>query len=280
MMKHRKQYQSDGFCVIPRLVPPKSCKRVLKEMNAVFASQLATLGRKPAAFQDADDLYANMQKLFKLDTAIYLAAARHVTKLLSVQQLLFHENIVEAVASLGLVQPSVPTGPVVSIMSEKLKIEGGYFGLAPHQDWPSMQGSLDALIVWMPLTNITLEKFPLEVIPKSHLLGIWDGDNTASAREIRGDLYSSDDFLPIEASPGDVVLMTSFTVHRTGIAHRGRECSGLRIACNTRLENSAEKTFVSRHFPCAYKRSVERELLTKDFPSPTQVQNAILGKTG
>src|SRR5262249_23094011 len=112
MKKHRKHYRSNGFCVIPRLVPRKSCKRVLKELDAVFASQLVTLGRKPATFRDTEDLYANMQKLFELDVAIYLAAARHVTKLLSVQQLLFHENVLEAAENLGLGQPSVPTGPV------------------------------------------------------------------------------------------------------------------------------------------------------------------------
>lgn len=280
MIKYRKKYRTEGFCVIPRLAPAKFCKRVLKEMNAVYASQLATLGCKPKAFRDAGDLYANMQRLFQLDVAIYLSAARHITKLLSVQQLLFHENIVEVTEKLGLVQPSVPTGPVVSIMSEQLKVDGGYFGLAPHQDWPSMQGSLDAVIVWMPLTKVTVRQFPLEVIPKSHLRGIWEGDNTASAREIRADLYRSEDFVPIEAGPGDVVFMTSFTVHRTGISYRGGDCTGLRIACNTRLENSAEETFVSRHFPCAYKRSVERDLITKDFPSQAQVQTAILGKTG
>jgi ectoine hydroxylase-related dioxygenase (phytanoyl-CoA dioxygenase family) len=216
-----------------------------------------------------------MQKLFSVDVNAYLAAARHLSKLLSIQDLLLHENIRAFIKNLGLSLPSVPTSPVVSIMSERLKIAGGYFGLAPHQDWPSMQGSLDAVIVWAPLMDVTAASFPLQVIPRSHAQGLWGGVNTASAREIDPRLYGEEDFMPFELRRGDVVFMTTFTVHRTGVMHGVNECSGLRIACNTRIENSAEATFVKRQFPCAYKRTVERELITKDFPSQMQVKKAL-----
>jgi hypothetical protein len=49
----------------------------------------------------------------------------------------------------------------------------------------------------------------------------------------------------------------------------------LRIACNTRIENWAEATIIKRQFPCAYKRTVERELITNDFPTPAQVKKAL-----
>jgi hypothetical protein len=278
MRKHVQRYRTEGFCIVRGLLPAKACRRVLREMDAVVAGQLETVGLPARPFRDEDSLHRNMQRLFAADRDVYLAAVRHLNKLLSVQQLLVHEKILSVTAELGLALPSVPTGPVVSIMSDKLRIPGGYFGLAPHQDWTSMQGSLDAVVVWTPLTRVARKNFPLELIPGSHVRGVWDGDNTDSAREIRPDLYQDGDFVPLEARPGDVAFLTSFTVHRTGTRRGARECAGLRIACNSRLENSAEPTFARRHFPCAYKRSVERELITPGFPTAEQVVRAIAGE--
>ena len=66
--------------------------------------------------------------------------------------------------------------------------------------------------------------------------------------------------------------MSAFTVHRTGLTHNGEPCRGLRIACNTRVENTLESTFVERRFPCAYGRTVKRELMTPDFPQPSDLE--------
>lgn len=275
MNRYLKRYQAEGYCIVKGLIPSAVCKRVLKEMDAIFASQLQSLRLRPIPFKSEGTLYANMAKLFAADANAYLAAARHLNKLLSVQDLLFHESVRTYFKRFGLPLLSVPTSPVVSIMGEKLKIPGGYHGLAPHQDWPSMQGSLDALVIWTPLMDVDDVNFPLQVIPQSHLRGMWEGSNTTAAREIDPQLYDDDDFVSVIVERGDVVLMSAFTVHRTGVTYDGQECSGLRIACNTRVENSAENTFVKRQFPCAYRRTVERELITKDFPSLAQVKKAL-----
>lgn len=277
MKRYLNQYQAEGYCVLKGLIPPAVCRTVLKEMDAIFASQLKALRQQVTPFKGKATLYSNMAQLFSADVNAYLAAARHLNKLLSVQDLLFHESLRPYFKRFGLPLLSVPTSPVVSIMGEKLKIPGGYHGLAPHQDWPSMQGSLDALVIWTPLMDVDEVNFPLQVIPESHRRGMWEGANTASAREIDPQLLRDEDFASVIVERGDVVLMSAFTVHRTGLTyHNGdKECSGLRIACNTRVENSAEGTFVKRQFPCAYRRTVERELITKDFPSRAQVKRAL-----
>jgi hypothetical protein len=251
------------------------CVNALADVNAVFTAQLRLAGLPSVAFEGEEALHANMQKLFTADVDAYLATVRHLNKLLSIQDLLFQGAVRAFVAELGLSLPSVPTNPVVSIMSDRLRIQGGYFGLAPHQDWPSIQGSLDAVVIWTPLMDVDVERFPLAVIPRSHDLGLWDGVNTPSAREISPQSYRESDFIPVEMRRGDILFMTTFTVHRTGVTHGSTACSGLRIACNTRIENSAEATFVERRYPCAYRRTVERELITDAFPSRQQVKNAL-----
>jgi hypothetical protein len=48
-------------------------------------------------------------------------------------------------------------------MAHQLKIPGGNFGLVPHQDFPSVQGSLHGALVWLPLVKVDRDNFPLEV---------------------------------------------------------------------------------------------------------------------
>jgi hypothetical protein len=114
--------------------------------------------------------------------------------------------------------------------------------------------------------DIDATRFPIEVIPGSHQRGLWEGEIADNALEIRKGFVEGD-FVAVPAARGDVVMFTGFTVHRTSL----RGCHGLRIASSTRSENSAEPTFVARNYPCAYKRSVERELIQKAFPAPGQI---------
>jgi ectoine hydroxylase-related dioxygenase (phytanoyl-CoA dioxygenase family) len=155
-------------------------------------------------------------------------------------------------------------------MSESLKVPNGYFGLGAHQDWPSMQGSLDSLIVWAPLVDIDKDLYPLELVPGSHKNGLIKSEVKENYSEIEDGLYTTSDFIPVEVQKGDVIFMSSFTVHRSSIiGHKNK----IRLACSLRYENMQEDTYVDRGFPTAYQRSVQRNSLLKGFPDPKKVKS-------
>ena len=259
-------YRRDGYALVRGLLAPALVETVLIETDRLFALQLRRLGRHAAPYEGEATVRANMESLLGADIAAYLAAARLAAKLASLQHLVSSPAIVDLVASFGIVTPTIPSTPVLHIMGDTLHIPGGYFGIAPHQDWPSIQGGLDTITMWVPLMDVGARQFPVEVIPGSHLRGLWEGEITNNALEIKQGFVESD-WVAIPAARGDVLVFTGFTVHRTSL----EGCSGLRIASSTRYENSAEPTFIARNYPCAYKRSVERELIHPDFPSPDQV---------
>jgi ectoine hydroxylase-related dioxygenase (phytanoyl-CoA dioxygenase family) len=154
------------------------------------------------------------------------------------------------------------------VNGDRLVIPNGYQGFAAHQDWPSIQGSLDCVVSWVPLVPIHAQKFPLLVSPRSHLRGMLQGRIQANALEISTEDISDDSFIPVIVDVGDVVCMSSWMVHKTGVVGS----QGMRISCSTRWDNAAEATFIERKYPCAYQRSVQRNLITPDFPSTEQVQ--------
>ena len=53
----------------------------------------------------------------------------------------------------------------------KLAKEEVYYKVFPHQDWRSMQGSLDSVVIWTPLNQIDSDMGPLNIIPKKPFMG-------------------------------------------------------------------------------------------------------------
>lgn len=263
-----EQYKENGFCVIKGGIPEEKLLVVLEEIDAIYAEQIKFLGLDVVKFEGSETISQNMRNLFDADTERYLAATRHAAKLASLQHLTSNKDVLRIVSEFGIKYPTIPSSPVLHVSSDELVIPDGYHGIPPHQDWPSIQGGLGTVIVWIPFMDVSKNQFPLEVIPGSHKKGIWDGKIEDHSFTINPNLYSDDDFVRNDMKLGDVLVASVFTVHRTGI----KNSKGLRISSSTRYENSTEETFIERKYPCAYSRIVNREFITPDFPNEKQVK--------
>jgi hypothetical protein len=228
-MTIREDYNRDGYVVCRNAINPRimlSSERELKSM-----------------------LDADVGKYI----GYLISSAKHV----EAQRLFLDTRLLGQIISV----PIIIEQPVLHVMSPTLRIPDGYYGTASHQDWPSTQGSLDCVTVWVALTDAGTGNFPLEVIPGSHKRGLLDGKMNGSVLEVEAD---DKEFIPIECKAGDVVFLSGFTVHRTGTG------TGFRVAVSQRFDNAAEPTFIERGYPCAQKRIVDREIRWK--PTAEQVR--------
>lgn len=204
---------------------------------------------------------------FKISSEYYLCMIRGLAKNMVLQEIFMKHCINDTLGYLFTGITDVYSDlfiieqPVLHVMSPALRIPGGYYGTEAHQDWPSTQGSLDCVTVWIPLTDAGIGNFPLEVIPGSHLGGLREGKMNGSVLEVEAD---DKDFVPIECRVGDVVFLSGFLVHRTG------KGNGFRIAVSQRFDNALEPTFSERWYPCAQKRVIDRAINWK--PTIEQVQ--------
>lgn len=254
-MNLREQYNRDGYVVV-KPNPLEGCEP--EETLYVFAEILDffRLSRIPDAMPEY--LFSIMKTLFDYDIDRYMATLSLCAR--AHQEYFTHMRLVESIEDLGLKFP-VGLSPVMHVMSSELHIPNGYYGTAAHQDWPSTQGSLDSVTVWIALTDAGIGNFPLEVIPGSHKQGLREGKLNGSVLEVDAD---DRDFIPIECKAGDVVFLSGFTVHRTG------KGNGFRVAVSQRFDNADEPTFIERGYPCAQKRIVDREIRWR--PTVEQVQ--------
>lgn len=198
-----------------------------------------------------------MKILYEYDINKYLAVCKSLWRKMSVNDLLNDHEIRNFINNVfGWTDIILPGGQSVHIMGQDLLVPGGYHGLAAHQDWPSVGGSKDGIIIWIPLTDITIDSYPLEIIPASHLKGMYPLAGKSDAPwEISMNYYNDNDFQKIPASKGDVLFMSYFTVHRSSV---GQMQKGFRISISTRWDNALEPTFIDRMFPTAYERQVRR----------------------
>jgi len=198
-----------------------------------------------------------LKSMLDADVEKYIGYLRASAKHIEAQRLFLCTRVLAQIIGV----PTIIEQPVLHVMSPALRIPDGYYGTVAHQDWPSTQGSLDSVTVWIALTDAGIGNFPLEVIPGSHKRGLLDGKMNGSVLEVEAD---DKEFIPVECKAGDVIFMSGFTVHRTG------QGNGFRVAVSQRFDNAAEPTFIERGYPCAQKRVVDREIRWK--PSVEQVQ--------
>lgn len=253
-----ESYQANGFYIARSLLEPSLIDATVLSLKQAYDKVLRTKGLKAG-----DDISTSMKQLYDTDMGSYKQVTGALWRKLPVYNLLHHPAIAGFLReTFGWNDIYIPGGQVVHIMSEMLRIPNGYYGFSAHQDWPSVRGSLDGMVIWLPLMDIDKNLYPLEVIPRSHQAGLLPlNQDPNNPWETHPDCYNPANFVPVEVNKGDVVFMSNFTVHRSG-AH-GRP-DKVRLACSTRYDNGDEPTFIERGYPTAYVRSVNRHLGESD----------------
>ena len=124
-----------------------------------------------------------------------------------------------------------------------------------------MQGSLDSVVVWLPLVDIDRALGALEVIPGSHRWGLLEADLVDGYGNLREPLDEAQ-AVAAEVERGDALFFSTFLVHQSGV----NSTDSLRWSCHFRYNNLRERTFVERGYPHPYIYRPQEELITPDFP--------------
>jgi phytanoyl-CoA hydroxylase len=252
-------YRSQGYVVLRGVLP--ICK---------IDSALATLQKMLCLVSktEVSSVHEGLRLLKERDPKLYVSTLSAFSRSISLSSVLQDDSIVSYLDDIDISSPSLPTAPVLHVSSKDLVTNGGYLGHSAHQDWPSVVGSLNSVISWVPLTPIGENDHPLMVAPRSHLQGVMEG-----RVEDRGLIVEEKDlqFVNVTCSPGDVVIMSTFCAHKTNMSG-----TGFRIAASIRYNDVLQSEFAERGYPCAYRRSVDRELYRANIPTKDQINGIFL----
>lgn len=265
-------YKENGYLVAEDIFDPRHLDETLEHFNLSFTQQLERLSLPVSEGPILDALHENMSTLLAASIPLYLATLRMCSKLYGVYHLMTTERLRDVTADLGVTTPLFQTTPVLHVMSKRLVIPGGYQGLDVHQDWTSIQGSLDTITTWIPFMDVDNRLFTMEVIPKSHLQGLLSGTQEQHVLRVDPRHFNDEDFIPICVGKGGVCLMSNFAVHRS--SREGDE--RIRISVSGRYENASEPTFIEREYPFTQHKTMQRGFIDEHFPSVEQVRRTYL----
>ena len=247
-IKAKDIFKKNGFIIVRKLLD----YRLIEDCNHTLKA-----GMDKVVGDHTIDLCGSLMRAFNTSETSYRSYLRTFAKSLKVQSLFLQNEVQLIINDLGVIEPSTPTTPVTHVMSENLVCNGiEKVATVSHQDWPSIQGSIDSVVVWIPLTSITSDSYPIQVIPGSHSDGLRECKISEKVSVI--DLTPEDEarYIDVICEPGDVVIFSTFLIHRTKITS-----DTLRIAVSNRFDNMLEKSFIERSFPCAYVRIVDRQIV-------------------
>jgi phytanoyl-CoA hydroxylase len=258
-----KSYRETGFVHVRGLFAPEQMDALRADAWRVFGRQLGRHGLLDGAGEEpAEALYT----YFREHTAEFANCGKQIQHLVSLHRLALDPAVLDVVGALGLQDPNIAIRPVLFFNNPKLARDEFYWKTPPHQDWRSMQGSLDSVVAWVALTDVDADLGALEVVPGSHRRGLL-AERFENGFGQTGQ-FADDDFVPVATRKGDALFFSSFLVHRSGT----NVTDAIRWSAQFRFNNLAEATFVARGYPHSFIYKPVDELLTPDFPAAADVE--------
>src|SRR5438309_1914857 len=165
-------YKRDGAVLLKGFFDKVEIAKLRDDAKEVFSIQLRNHGLLGTTSPSEEEFEHALYKFFDLHFSEFTNCGKQIQHLISLHRLSLDARILAALADLGMAFPNISTRPVLFFNSRHLAKEEVYWRVFAHQDWRSMQGSLDATVVWVPLMDIDAALGAIEVVPGSHRRGL------------------------------------------------------------------------------------------------------------
>jgi phytanoyl-CoA hydroxylase len=273
MDNFRSEYQRLGYQHLKGVFDPVQVGELLSQTKWVFLQQMHRAGIR-TEFDEEDEVAfgAAMAELFKLDIDAFINCGKQVQHSFALHRMALDERLEVLLRDLGLTHPNICTRPVLYFNHPSLARKRVYHTVFPHQDWRSMQGSLDAVVIWCPLLDINRSLGALEVVPGSHRRGLLTGSVEDGFGKVDEALLDADSFQSVEVQQGDALFFSSLLVHRSGDNITDR----IRWSCHFRYNNLTDPTFIERKYHHNYLYRPNDELQPESRPKQADI-DALFG---
>lgn len=239
----KKELQENGFIILRNFLKTSIIDEVKEEAEIFFLNQF-----RNHIFSDIEKFEEKyMFDLFEKKNDVFQNCGKHIQHgSIKLHSLGINKKILNLLQKCGLEYPSIATRPVLFFNHPKLAKEEVYYKTPPHQDWNSIRGSIDSIVVWIPLVDVDTKNGALCIVPESHkngsiMSGVNNGFGTVSK-------YENSDYKSIEMKKGDILLFSSFLVHKSGEMNTEK----IRWSCNFRYNNINDKDFINRDYEFSY----------------------------
>lgn len=266
-MNEIEQLNQKGYVIKKNLFDPQELDKLKSEGQKIFFNQIKKFGIT-SEHSTEEDFNSSLFRLFKEHPDVFINCAQQIQNLISVYRVAVSDEIVNTLKSYGISFPTMIVKPVVFFSHKNLSKKVENWKTPPHQDWATIQSSLDTTIVWVPWVDITKEIGPLEILEGSHKLGNITSGKQGDFKTFNDEEYK-DSYVSVEMEKGDALFFSSFLLHKSG----NNISSNPRWSMHLRYSNLDESTNIQRGYPYNYTYGpIDREI-TPDFPDKNILKN-------
>lgn len=263
-----EQFRQEGFLLLRNFLDKSVVENIYREAREIFAVQIKRVTGRVVDINNRDEFESAMFEFFEKDFTAFRNTGVTVQHSLSLHRFGVSDKIINLLKEVGIEQPVVGARPAMQFNSRFLSKDGSkHWKLDAHQDWRTGQGSLDSTVIWFPMVDAGADLGALQVIPRSHKVGLLASSTSGYQGGITANL-KDEDFVQTEFQVGDLLIFSAFLVHQSG----NNTTRNIRWSVQLRFNNLAEPTFIERGYPMAYIYKPEPELVTPDFPSVEQLE--------
>lgn len=261
-----QDFRTNGFLHLKNFFDKEKINSIKEEAIEIFKTIMKSKGMA-VDFKNESEFNQALFQLFESDLNAVINVGKQIQHMIALHRLSVSEQITELLLKVGLEHPVVSTRPVLFFNHPRLAKQKHYYKVASHQDWRSMQGSLNSVVIWLPLMDIDISMGALKIVPKSHLAGLVANDLENGFGYVSKELYPSDQFIDVEVELGDALIFSSFLIHESG-----ENVSDFpRWSCHFRYNDLKEKTFVERNYPHPYVYHPQKELINGYAPNADEI---------
>lgn len=236
----RNQLNKEGYIIFKNFFNQPTIVSIREDAKYIFQIQFDKFGYC-GEFKD------NMISLFTEHEEIFKNCGKLIqTGLISLYQLSTHPNLIKCLKGLGIELPNMCTRPVLFFNHPKLAKEEAYYKTPPHQDFQSIESSLDSVVVWVPLVEVNKENGGIKLYPRSHKNGPLPYKTNSGFAEVE---RPNIEFIQPELEIGDILIFSTLLVHESGEI----KDDSIRFSASFRYTNMLETDFIKRGYPSLYQ---------------------------
>ncbi len=247
--QNKRLLQEQGYVVCKNFFKEKEINELLESAKKIFKIQFDKFGYivDPDIDYEPDELFKqNMIKLFTEHEEVFINCGKIIQQgLIELYQLPLKAKLLNEIRSLGLHLPNMCTRPVLYFNHPDLAKQEVYYKTPKHQDWPSIETSIDSIVIWVPLIDVNKENGSIILYPGSHKQGVLPFKTNGGFAEVEYEGESIQKNLKV----GDIVIFSTLLVHESGRITNNE----IRWSASFRFCNMISDEFISRGYPCLYK---------------------------
>lgn len=264
------RFRKDGVILLKNFFESNEIDEIREQAKSIFISQFKTKGyiaKEDQLQLDEESFNRLLFRFFKEDLSTFQNCGKQAQHLISLHKLGVNDKLISTLKHLDLSYPNISTRPVMFFNHPKLAIDPMYNKVKAHQDWKSMQGSINSVVVWIPLVDVNNNNGSVRFWPGSHKKGLITSEVKMGFGLVEMSDTEKQEMISFDMEKGDIAIFSSFLVHESG----DNNSDSPRWSCHFRFNDLNEPTFISRGVPNPYKYYPIEEMITPNFPSISDI---------